>query len=319
MSRLRAIASEARRRSDSMFNNFDKNNPSKVINLLQPNKSISEIISELQCSIKKLELKLRLVDGEDIEDPIIFNTLIFDIKNSCGDNETTENFINEMKKKREDNKKKAADDDHTELIEFFNFYLPSLSLFAAVAISYLSSIEITPQNIIKSTTIFNIFILNFIKTIKPFIEDSATYVDLYSKAFGLYSEDINKKYEQITVATAPISTAISKKSKIFYNNMPQIFTEATKNITNRIDNLISNSNKKKLKTKLTTPQLTMTFTMFSVATYIIILFMCETIGYSDTKEMFTNITLAGRGNRITNAYGGKKVKKTKKFINRKII
>jgi hypothetical protein len=299
---------------------------------------LNKKIKALECSIKKLELKLRLVDEEYIEktefDKLISNIIYKCDKDDKNDkDDTTKNFIIEMKKKREDNNNKTADDEHTELVDFFNLYLPTLSLFAAIAISYLSTIEITPTNIVKSTAIFNMFILNFIKTIKPFIEDSATYTDLYSKAFGLYPQDINNIYKKITVAATPIATPIAttlvnpikttiiNKSNTFYSHLPDMLKNATQNISKHILSIIG-LNKEGSKIQ----KLTLAFTTFYIAVYFIILYVYMIIGNNETNDIvfkFINITNP-RGSQITRSYGGgKKVKKAKKqknkSINRKII
>jgi len=291
-------------------------------NRLQPIKSIDRQILELQCSIKKLELKLRLVDGEDIKKED-FEFLTFDIEKYCpNDNDnTTKKFIAEMTEKRkENNQKKAediqkeADDDQTELVEFFNFYLPSLSLFAAIAISYLSTTEITPENITKSTVIYNTFIINFLRTIKPYIEDSATYMDLFSKGLGLYQTEINDITESTVVSiTKPLKAAISKNSKNFYKIMPKMLQNATdKSMTNL--KLFFNSNK---YSKIT-PKLMWAFTMFCIACYFIILFMYMTIDdhnatSSNTERILLNITYnIGTRHDGHDGRGGKMSKKPKK-------
>jgi hypothetical protein len=284
---------------------------------------LNKKIKALECSIKKLELKLRLVDEEYIEktefDKLISNIIYKCDKDDKNDkDDTTKNFIIEMKKKREDNNNKTADDEHTELVDFFNLYFPTLLLFAAIAISYLSTIEITPTNIVKSTAIFNMFILNFIKTIKPFIEDSATYTDLYSKAFGLYPQDINNIYKKITVVATPIATTlvnpikttIINKSNTFYSHLPDMLKNATQNISKHIISIIG-LNKEGSKIQ----KLTLAFTTFYIAVYFIILYVYMIIGNNKTKEIvfkFINITNP-RGSQITRSYGGgKKVKKGKK-------
>lgn len=325
--RFRKAASEIIRQQRSQFNTSDGTDIGTKTKIMQPMKSISQIISELQCSIKKLELKLRLVDGENIKEKD-FEFSIFDIEQSCPNNITTKKFIAEMTKKREDNIEKAAedlqkeaDDEQTELFDFFNFYLPSISLFAAIAISYLSTTEITTENITKSTVIYNAFIINFLTTIKPYLENGTAYMDLFSKGLGLYPREINFIFDGITESTAPITTplkvAISKKSKNFYNSMPLMLQKATDDI---MSNFVSIFNSKKYS-KIT-PKLIWALTMFCIAIYFIILFMYMTIddhnaNTSNTKKILFNIT---SNLRITkhDGHGGKMSKKSKKSKSQKI-
>jgi len=293
-------------------------------NKLQPIKSIDRQILELQCSIKKLELKLRLVDGEDIKKED-FDFLIFNIENYCpNDNDnTTKKFIAEMTEKREENNQKKAediqkeaDDDQTELVEFFNFYLPSLSLFAAIAISYLSTTEITPENITKSTVIYNTFIINFLKTIKPYIEDSATYMDLFSKGLGLYQTEINmltdKAYVPITNSLKVAKSAISKNSKDFYKIMPTMLQKATDKSMNHLKSFLNSNKYSKI-----TPKLMWAFTMFCIACYFIIFFMYMIFDdpnddSSNTAKILLNITYPiGTRQDGHDVHGGKMSKKAK--------
>lgn len=284
--------------------------------------SLYKKIKELQCSIKKLELKLRLVDKEYIDDSKNnskneFNKLIGEIKYSCDNfqKDETNKFIKEMKEKNADNKNKAHDNEHKEVIDILNFYLPCLSVFASLAVASLATTEITQENITQATNTFDAFMVGFIITIKPYIENSAAGIDLYSKAWDLYSENINKTYKKISITAGVVEASISSNIKA---HIPQIIINATKNINTNIKLILDKKGKK------ITKKLLLTYTMFSITTFLIILFMEKTIGFGNTEAFFDkNITMVfNKVSRITNAdaYGGKKAKKSrkqKKSINRK--
>lgn len=148
----------------------------------QQNSILSKTIKALICRINKLELKLRLVDDEHINNDE-FNKLIMNITYFCDNKKETSEFIDEMRKKNADNKNK-------EVIDIFNLYLPLFSVLASLAIAYLTTTEITEENIRNLTVTFNLFMLGFLNAIKSSTENSAVGIDLYSKAWDLYSDNI---------------------------------------------------------------------------------------------------------------------------------
>lgn len=264
---------------------FASQPPSKII----PNNEILyKQIRELQCNIKKLELKLRLVDEEYIDNSNNkFDKLIYDIQYSCDNfrKDGTNEFIQEMKEKNANNKKNVADNKHKNVVNVLNFVLPCLSIFTSSAIPFLINTKITGEDIEKATIIYNNINSSVVlPLIKSAIEGSVTAIDLYSKAFELYLENTNNGTEQQIYMTS------KSLSKIVENFIPQVL----KIVTNTF-----------IKNKTLNRKLSFSYTSLFFAIFIFSLYIEKGGIDINDKALISSMN-------VSYIEGGEKVKKPKK-------
>ena len=188
-----------------------------------------------------------------------------------------------MKEKNADNKKKAADNKHKNVLNVLNFVLPCLSIFTSSAIPFLINTKITVEDIEKATIIYNNINSSVVlPLIQSAIEGSITTIDIYSKAFELYSEKINNGTEQIYITSKSLS-------KIVENFIPRVLKIV-------INTFITN---KTLNRKLSFSYTSLFFAIFIFSLYI------EKGGIDINDKALISIK------NVSHIEGGKKVKKPK--------
>jgi hypothetical protein len=246
-------------------------------------------ILKLECRIRKLELKLRLVDKEYIDNKE-FDNLIKFIQYFCGVNDETKGFIREMMLKNAENKKKIFDYEYKRVVNILNIVLPCLSIFISTAIPFLIIKNITTADIDEAIFIYN-KINNSI--VLPLIQGSVITIDLYSKALEIFDAPINKSVKHVLTVTKNIGALIPRILQIVIKTVKDIF--------------VQNKNKK-LKKKLGFSYLSLFLAIFIFSLYI------QQGGIDNQSEL---INLIHEIRETESFDGGKKVKKPKKKLLRK--
>jgi hypothetical protein len=260
------------------------------------------LISELDCRIKQLELRLRLVEGEKIDD-VETSFDINDMKKKCNydDNSSEFKIFNKkIKSKKIDDEQKEQDDKYKETIDLLNLYLPILSILTAFSLPFLinkgANEGITEGNIENATNTFS-KIAPLILT--SFMDVSVPTVDLYSKAYDIYPIIKENKISVSKIRNAIPVVSINKF-------IPKIITTIKRNITSNISAILGNNNVENSRRR---KKLFYSFSSLYLSTFIIILFI-QTIGVdSDLEKNFLNMSATDF---LPNSIGGKKTKKTRK-------
>jgi len=250
-------------------------------------------ISKLECRIRKLELKLRLVDKEFI-DKNEFDNLIKFIQYFCDVNDETKGFISKMMLKNAENKKKIFDYEYKRVVNILNIVLPCLSIFISTAIPFLIIKNITNADIEDAIIIYNKINISIVL---PLIQGSIITIDLYSKALEIFDAPINKSVKHVSAVTK----TVTKNIGAFIPKILQIVIKTVKDI------FVQNKNKK-LKKKLGFSYLSLFLAIFIFSLYI------QQGGIDNKSEL---INLIHEISETESFDGGKKVKKPKKKLLRK--
>ena len=135
--------------------------------------NIDKRLDDIECSLKKLELNLRLVDADDIKEPE-FSNLKDIIRDKCKTDKNKEEFLTSMTTKRYNNRLK-------KIVNYLSFICPVLSIINQTSIPNIISTELAPEVIKDTLNSLHLFAGNTSTKFQKVLDSSTSNVDLVDK------------------------------------------------------------------------------------------------------------------------------------------
>jgi hypothetical protein len=168
--------------------------------------NIDKRLDDIECSLKKLELNLRLVDADDIE-ATEFEKLKEKIRNKCETDKNKEEFLTSMTTKRYNNRLK-------KIVNYLSFICPVLSIINQTSIPNIISTELAPYVIKDALTNLHLYAGHASTKFQKVLDGAASNVDLVDKALetDLFSlpDDLKGKISDLRTSVSSKGSAVSK-------------------------------------------------------------------------------------------------------------
>ena len=267
--------------------------------------NIDKRLDDIECSLKKLELNLRLVDADDIEEPE-FSNLKDKIRDKCKADKNKEEFFTSMTTKRYNNRLK-------KIVNYLSFICPVLSIINQTSIPNIISMEFAPDVIRSSLTDLHLYAGDLSKNFQMVLDGTASNVDLLDKGLETdilsFPDNFKTRIDALMKGISNKGTSVSKGVSKLVNDiaiMPGNLTTKLPVITKYVYELCSslkirvvNSNvSKTLLNKYNILYFTYCLSMFYILLH-------SKIRLRVDAHNTTNATITENG-------GGKKSKKVKK-------
>jgi|LakMenE29Apr09ns_1017244.scaffolds.fasta_scaffold00013_31 hypothetical protein len=178
--------------------------------------NIDKRLDDIECSLKKLELNLRLVDADDI-DASEFSELKDKIKIDCKtDVKKTEEFLTSMTTKRYNNRLK-------KIVNYLSFICPVLSIINQTSIPNIISTELAPDVIKDALTSLHLYAGHASTKFQNVLDNTSSNVDLVDKALetDLFSlpDDLKGRISDLKTSVSSKGSAVSKSVSKLANDI----------------------------------------------------------------------------------------------------
>ena len=177
--------------------------------------NINKRLDDIECSLKKLELNLRLVDEDDIKEPE-FSVLKDKIRDKCETDKNKEEFLTSMTTKRYNNRLK-------KIVNYLSFICPVLSIINQTSIPNIISTELAPAVIKDTLTSLHLFAGQSSTKFQKVLDSTTSNVDLVDKALetDLFSLPDNFK-TRISALISALTSSVSNKGTAVSNSVSKI-------------------------------------------------------------------------------------------------
>jgi hypothetical protein len=196
--------------------------------------NIDKRLDDIECSLKKLELNLRLVDADDIE-ATEFEKLKEKIRNKCETDKNKEEFLTSMTTKRYNNRLK-------KIVNYLSFICPVLSIINQTSIPNIINTELAPDVIKDALTNLHLHVGHASTKFQKVLDGTASNVDLVDKALetDLFSlpDDLKTKISYLMSSVSNRGTAVSKRLSKLANDivaMPGNLTTKLPDVVKLVD------------------------------------------------------------------------------------
>lgn len=271
-------------------------------------------LDNVECSLKKLELNLRLVDGDDIDEEE-FTKLKNEIEVKCNnDIKNTKKFLNEMINKKDNNSLK-------KIVKYLIFIGPVLSTITQTVIPYIVEKELSPEIIKSFLNTYQTYIEHVSKIFQTILQGGNDTVDLFDK--GMEAEFFSVPNNLTTKITTISDNALTLANDIIniQGNILVKLPTILKYVSNvcsslNIHGVASNVSRKLLK-KYNLLYFTFCLSMFYILLYSKVKFRADK--NSNIFHMFnttnvTNLLMHGNGKKVKKSKSSKPKKNPKKII-----
>lgn len=180
--------------------------------------NIDKRLDDIECSLKKLEFNLRLVDEDDIKEPE-FSNLKDKIRVKCKTDKNTEEFLTSMTTKRYNNRLK-------KIVNYLSFICPVLSIINQTSIPTIISTELAPAVIKDTLNSLHLFAGQSSTKFQKVLDSTTSNVDLVDKALETDLFSLPDNFE--TIISALISnfkTSLSNKGTAVSNSVSKIVND----------------------------------------------------------------------------------------------
>lgn len=177
--------------------------------------NIDKRLDDIECSLKKLEFNLRLVDEDDIKEPE-FSNLKDKIRVKCKTDMNTEEFLTSMTTKRYNNRLK-------KIVNYLSFICPVLSIINQTSIPTIISTELAPEVIKDTLNSLHLFAGQSSTKFQKVLDSTTSNVDLVDKALetDLFSLPDNFK-TRISALISALTSNVSNKGTAVSNSVSKI-------------------------------------------------------------------------------------------------
>lgn len=173
--------------------------------------NINKRLDDIECSLKKLELNLRLVDEDDIKESE-FSVLKDKIRDKCETDKNKEEFLTSMTTKRYNNRLK-------KIVNYLSFICPVLSIINQTSIPNIISTELAPAVIKDTLTSLHLFAGQSSTKFQKVLDSATSNVDLVDK--GLET-DLFSLPDNLKTIISDLKTGVSNKGTAVSKSVSKI-------------------------------------------------------------------------------------------------
>ena len=260
-------------------------------------KSIEKRLDDIECSLKKLELNLSLVDG-DTEDATEFSNLKKEIRKKCKIGDDLDEFLRSMDSKRDNNRLKR-------IVNWLSFICSVIPLFNQIALPQILSAKFTSKEIETTYSIFKNYIMKIVVIFEKVLNGLVSYKDEIEMLDNALEVDFFPSIGSTVIARA------SRVPGTIITQIPSII-RSVNNLSKPLQ--IEAISKGKQFSKKLCKNYNMILSTFLLSMFMYILFHSKIKFRADNTHH--NITdmfkMMNTTSFLTNSGGGKKTKKTKK-------
>ena len=277
-------------------------------------RDVDKRLDDIECSIKKLELNLKLVDSEDIEEQNFFK-LKDEIGDKCkNDVKKTKEFLTSMTTKRYENRLK-------KIVNYLSFICPVLTIINQTSIpNIINTTELTPAIIRSSLNIFQSYVVNVSNVFQEILDGTTETVDLLDKGLETdlfpLPDDLPTKMTTLSANVLTLADNITDMPGNLVVKLPVIFKYVSKLCSSQNIRIVGSNVSKTLLKKYNLLFFTFCLSMFYILLYSKVRLRVDKD--SNIFDMFnttnsTNLLMQGSGKKGKKSKGTK-LKKPKKKV-----
>jgi hypothetical protein len=281
--------------------------------------NIESRLNDIECTLKKLELNLKLVDSEDIETDE-FSNLKHEISVKCKhDSKNTKEFLTNMETKRYDNRLK-------KIVNYLSFICPVLTIINQTSIPTIINTEFAPEVIKSSLNNFQLYVEVVSKNFQEVLNGTTNTIDILDKALetDLFSIPYNFENKMSSLKSSISNKGSSLKTGVStlankIATLPGNLTTKLPDIINYVAQLCSSLNIRGVGNSVSKTLLkkyNLLYFTFCLSMFYVMLYSKIRLRVDEKSNIFNILNTTNTTNLLMQG-SGKKGKKVKKSIGTK--